>query len=401
MLRYHSQYKLPFGKHKGKRLEEVPVDYVANLRRFDGLYPSTRKRIEDYLRTLVRDPGQARMPFGAHTGQTLDELETSYLDWLLGSDDLELGPALKWLATAELRRRETRLPVYDGTQEAVTLTAMDAAGHVHTFAYTRPKVVGYVPKLPEIEDWVPYDTRGFIPSEALGGGDRKPSAWMMSRPRAQMQVEDEVLNQTWNHAGGQRVLWREGLGLPPLPVLYARKDRKATYWSVIDGEPVIKGEDADTDVPRLLQWDAVLEALDRLAGADDLDDLEVRHVEAVELVRMLAQDEGWDLNCNALLDEVLRAYTVRKEALERREVTFTDAPHRVEPSTRQKARYAGDMEVARVHEVIRWLRGCRTEDDLFDVAAWVRRHRADFIEPALACLRRWYRHFLAELRAAE
>src|SRR5262249_50780495 len=157
-----------------------------------------------------------------------------------------------------------------------------------------------------VEDWVPYDTRGFIPSEALGGGDRKPSAWSMSRPRVQEQAEDEVLNQAWHHAGGHRVLWREGLGLPPMPGLYARNDRKRTYCAVRDGERVVKGEDADTDVPRLLQWDAVLEALDRLAGADDLEDLEARHAESMRLVELLARDEGWDPDSNTLLDEVRR-----------------------------------------------------------------------------------------------
>src|SRR5262249_1905550 len=102
-----SPHRLRFGRYKGRTLDEVPPDYLATLRRFDGLYPATLRQIEDYLRVLVRDPGRARIPFGSHAGQTLDELETSYLDWLLGSDDLELGPALKWLVTAELRRRET------------------------------------------------------------------------------------------------------------------------------------------------------------------------------------------------------------------------------------------------------------------------------------------------------
>jgi hypothetical protein len=147
----------------------------------------------------------------------------------------------------------------------------------------------------------------------------------------------------------------------------------------------------------LLQWDIAQEALDRLAGADDLDDLEARHAEAVELVRLLAHDEGWDPDSNALRDEVLQAYTARKEALERREVPFTDAPLRVEPSTRQKVRYVGGMEAARVHEVIRWLRSWRTHDDLLDVAAWIRRHRDEFTEEALGCLRKWFVFFRAEL----
>jgi uncharacterized protein (DUF3820 family) len=378
-------HRLRFGKYKGRTLAEVPPDYLNELRKFAGLFATTRKQIEDYLRVLARDPGRARMPFGCHAGTTLDELETSYLDWLLGNDDLELGTALRWLLTAELRRRESRVPVYTGEEETVVAMVLDADGHEHRFPYTRVKIVGYIPKLPELEHEA-FDTRGFIPSEALGGGDRKPSGWSCSRPRAVGQAEDERFNQ--DH------------GLPPMPVLHAKKERKRVFWSVLDGVgPVIKdgGEDPGTDISRLLQWDVALEALDRLAGADDLADLEARHAEAVELVRLLAHDEGWDPDSNALLDEVLQAYTARKEALERREVTFTDAPHRVEPSTRQKSRYSGDVEAARVHEVIRWLRGSRTQEDLLDVAAWIRRHRDEFTGEALACLRKWFVFFHAEL----
>jgi uncharacterized protein (DUF3820 family) len=386
---------LRFGKHKGRVLEELPVDYVAALRQFDGLFAETRKQIESYLRQLVRDPGQTKMPFGGHAGEQLDELETSYLDWLVG--EVDLGPALGWLVKAELRRRESSIPTYDGTDEQVELVATDDEGNSYAFKYTRPKVVGHVKKLPEIEDWIPFDTRGFIPSESLGGGDRRPSLWSQRRPREQVQAEDEAVNQVWNHVKGQLLLWPEGLGLPPMQVLHNRKDRKRTYWSVVNGEPTIRGQDAHTDVSRLLAWDTALEALDRMAGADDLGDLEDRYAEAVHLVRLLAQEENWDQDSNSMLDEVAQAYEARKESLERREVTFTDAPHRVEPSAKQKAWYAGDLEVAKVHEVVRRMRGCRTDDELLDEAAWVRRHRDEFDEEALAHLRRWFTYFKAQL----
>jgi uncharacterized protein (DUF3820 family) len=131
-----------FGKYKGRPLDEVPPDYLNGLRKFEGLFATTRQQIEDYLRSLVLDPGKVRKPFGCHAGTTLDELETSYLDWLLGNDDLELGTALRWLLTAELRRRESRVPVYTGKQETVVAIALDADGHEHRFPYTRVKIVG-------------------------------------------------------------------------------------------------------------------------------------------------------------------------------------------------------------------------------------------------------------------
>jgi uncharacterized protein (DUF3820 family) len=394
---------LRFGPYAGKRLAEVPIDYLANLRKFDGLYSTTRRQVEDHLRQLVRDPGRAKMPFGKHDGATLDDVPTSYLDWAIGTDEIELGPALRWLISAELRRRESSVPVYDGSVETITEVAHDDEGNVYHFTNTRPKVVGHVHKLPEVEDWVPYDTRGFIPSEALGGGDRKPSVWSQRRPRQQVQAEDETLNQVWNHVHGQRLLWPEGLGLPPMPILHDRRDRKRTYWSVIDGEPVIKGEDAHTDVGRLLAWDAALEALDEVGRAEDLVDLEHAHDQAIQAVEQLAQDEGWDPTSNALLDELALACQRRREQLERRETLFTDAEKRVEPADGGRVRRKGysdeNLMIARAHEAVRRMRGCKTLDDLLDEALRIRLHRDEYDNDALGYLRRWYTAFKAEIEA--
>jgi uncharacterized protein (DUF3820 family) len=392
---------LRFGRHKGRKLEELPVDYVAALRQFDGLFAETRKQINNYLKQLVHDPGQARMPFGVHDGEQLDELETSYLDWLIG--EVELGPALGWLVRAELRRRESSVPIYDGSQETVTEVAHDADGNEHVLTRTRPKVVGRVKKLPEIEDWIAFDTRGFIPSEALGGGARKPSTWSMSRPKSQVQAEDESINQTWHHQRGQRLLWREGLGLPPMPVLHARRDRKRTYWSVIDGEPVIKGEDAQTDVGRLLAWDAALEAVDEVGRAEDMLDLENAHDQALQAVEQLAREEHWDTTSNPLLDELAQACQRRREQLERHEELFTDTAHKVEPADGGRVRRKGysdeNLMVARAHEAVRRMRGCRTLDDLLDEGLRIRLHRDQFDEDALNYLRLWFMTFRAEIEA--
>ena len=50
MLRDHSQYKLPFGKHKGKKLQDVPVDYLVTLLdHADWMYPKTRQVLIHWL----------------------------------------------------------------------------------------------------------------------------------------------------------------------------------------------------------------------------------------------------------------------------------------------------------------------------------------------------------------
>jgi hypothetical protein len=55
------------------------------------------------------------------------------------------------------------------------------------------------------------------------------------------------------------------------------------------------------------------------------------------------------------------------------------------------------MVPARVHELVRRMRGCRTEDDLLDVAGHIRRHAREFSELALARLRAWFAFFRSEL----
>jgi uncharacterized protein (DUF3820 family) len=380
---------LRFGKHKGRSLEELPVDYVAALRQFDGLFAESRKQIEDYLRQLVRDPGQAKMPFGAHDGEQLDELESSYLDWLVG--EVELGPALGWLVKAELRRREMVVPVYDGSEEVVLDVVRDEDGWGHVLVHTRPKVVGHVHKLEEVEGKEPYDSRGFVPSEGFGGGDRKPSLWSQRRPRAQVAAEDELINQPRWHSGGQRLLWPAGLHLPPVCVLNDRRDRKRTYWSVVGGEPVIKG--GDTDVGRLVTWDTVLEAIDQVGGAQDESDLEAAYDLALVLAGRLDQRAA-----EGLAEMAREAYESRLEVLRRKEVCFTDAEHRVEPAARAKKKYPSGMEAARVHEAVRRMRSCRTLDDLADVGLWVRLHKDEFSAEAVVYLRKWFRQFAREIK---
>src|SRR3954451_18593633 len=103
-------YRLPFGAHAGEPVDRVPVDYVAKLARAPWLWEGTRRRLRDYLRALVEDPGKARLPFGKHAGEELGSVETGYLDWLPSE---WLGDALRYLAANELRRRSGVRLVYE------------------------------------------------------------------------------------------------------------------------------------------------------------------------------------------------------------------------------------------------------------------------------------------------
>lgn len=44
-------YKLEFGKHKGKTLSEIPLTYLDWLIGQDWLYESVKEKIENYLKT--------------------------------------------------------------------------------------------------------------------------------------------------------------------------------------------------------------------------------------------------------------------------------------------------------------------------------------------------------------
>jgi hypothetical protein len=280
----------------------------------------------------------------------------------------------------------------------------------------------------------PFETRGFSPLDAQPGvtilsemteeddpGNphwrtppewckrtvlrvRKPGNWAQCRPRVQIEAEDEAINQVWGSRGGQRLLWPAGLNLPPLPVLHGRKARSRVSWAVVGGKPVVKG--GKDDGLRVTAWDRMLEALDRVSSATNFDDLDQLYQRAALLVESLAMSEGLDPDSNPIKDELDEGYLRRKDQLERREEPLTDfkaacvtdgegRPRSLGGRVVQKL--AGDMQAARVHEAIRRFRGCRTLDDLADVALWVGNNKDLFEAESLMKLRSWYSHFRAEI----
>jgi hypothetical protein len=189
-----------------------------------------------------------------------------------------------------------------------------------------------------------------------------------------------------------------------MPVLHGRKARNRISWAVVEGKPVVKGDEEDG--LRVTAWDRALEAVDRLAAATDLDDLDQLYDRASLLVDSLAMSEGLHLDRNPIKDELEEGYHRRKDQLERREESLTDfkaacvtdgegRPRNLGSKVVQKL--AADMQAARLHEVIRRLRGCRTLDDLADVALWIVNNKDLFEEESLTKLRGWYSHFRAEV----
>ena len=151
---------------------------------------------------------------------------------------------------------------------------------------------------------------------------------------------------------------------------------------------------------------APLEAIDQVGSASDPEDLERRYQRAALLVESLAMSEDLDPDSNPIKDELDEAFFRREDQLERREEPLTDFKAAVITDGESRPRslggkviqkLAGDMQAARVHEVIRWFRGCRTLDDLADVALWIKNNQDLFEEDSLAKLRGWFAHFRAEV----
>ena len=365
------------------------------------LYPTTNHNLVWYR--LCRDPkgydpGECKIlfPGSKHFNKTLRDVPISYIDWLLGQD---------WIDPGSFFGKMLRL--YAGRL---------ARGH---FTHLSEE---------------PFDTRGFSPLDAQPGvtitvvmleeddpGNshwrtppewckatvlriRKPGNWSQCRPRVQAEAEDEAINQVWWSSQGQRLFWPDGLKLEPMAVLHGRKARSRVSWAVVEGKPVVKG--GEDDGWQVTAWDRTLEAIDQVGSASDLNDLERRYQRAALLVESLAMSEDLDPDSNPIKDELDEAFFRREDQLERREEPLTDFKAAVITDGESRPRslggkviqkLAGDMQAARVHEVIRWFRGCRTLDDLADVALWIRNNQDLFEEDSLAKLRGWIAHFKAEV----
>jgi uncharacterized protein (DUF3820 family) len=95
--------KLPFGKYRGKRLSDpkVPGLYLRNLYASDSehnagwLWP-------DFRNALRAEVIRRGLPFGKHRGIPLDDLPWSYLNW---AASIDLLPPLDDLVREEIDRR--------------------------------------------------------------------------------------------------------------------------------------------------------------------------------------------------------------------------------------------------------------------------------------------------------
>jgi len=352
-------------------------------------YPTTKECIVWYR--LCRDPkgydaGDCTILFegSKHFGKPLREVPVAYVDWLIGQDwikpDSFFGRMLHLYAGRLARTHFVRLE--EQPFEPRGFSPLDA----------QPGTTMLTVMLEEDDPANPHWRTPPEWCKATVLRVRKPGTWAQRRPPGQVEAEDEAINQVG------------GLRLEPMPVLHGRKARNRVYWSVSEGKPVVKG--GQDDGLRVVSWDRTLEAIDRLGSAADLDDLDRRYRRSAALVESLAMSEGLDPDSNPIKDELDEGYLRRKDQLERREEPLTDfkvaciadgdgRPRSLGSKVVQKL--AGDMQAARVHEVIRRFRGCRTLDDLADVALWMSNNRDLFEEDSLAKLRAWYAHFRAEV----
>ena len=88
-------YKLAFGKHKGKTLDTIMKEgnasYLHYLAKWDGLRPTPRRMINEILKHEDKYKIKFILPFGKYKGSSIEEIELNdpdYIDNLLTWEDL-------------------------------------------------------------------------------------------------------------------------------------------------------------------------------------------------------------------------------------------------------------------------------------------------------------------------
>jgi uncharacterized protein (DUF3820 family) len=101
-----TEYRFDFGIHTGKTLNQVPTDYLDFLKQrgiVEGK-PALAMAVARHERlhppavqtsSSQDDPARFTLKFGKHTGKTLDQVPEDYLDWLKSSNILEENRALR------------------------------------------------------------------------------------------------------------------------------------------------------------------------------------------------------------------------------------------------------------------------------------------------------------------
>ncbi|CAG8978783.1 hypothetical protein HYALB_00011048 [Hymenoscyphus albidus] len=126
-------YVLDFGKHQGSKLEDVPADYLAWLKK----QPHNTEALKKAIRDWDKIPRVYRLGFGMHRGCTLDEVPPAYITWLYENaadeyDDLREALAkhkrensIKQVTAQKSKSsKKQKKPFYFGADA----TAMKAAG---------------------------------------------------------------------------------------------------------------------------------------------------------------------------------------------------------------------------------------------------------------------------------
>jgi uncharacterized protein (DUF3820 family) len=89
---------MPFGKFRGAPLSDPSISsmYLGYVFGFDNLRPGLRDAIADEL-------CRRGLPFGKHKGTPLDEVPMNYLEWILAWE--QLLPPWPELIRKEIERR--------------------------------------------------------------------------------------------------------------------------------------------------------------------------------------------------------------------------------------------------------------------------------------------------------
>ncbi len=435
---------------KGDRVEagtygDRSPDGLARLLEADWPYPAVKEACGKALEVMAADPEWVKLPLGKHRTKRLRDVPDGYVRWLAESFSWEdpnsllaqcVREELQQRAEKRVVRTHSPQEVFRQVMVSATITESDGT----TWSSDRKIVTVDDGEVTLAESWewvVPVEALDlnredgedrdnlFSPSTEQGGGPKfkKPSNWYATSGE-EKRLTDETERQgecpdtqlVWYDPVECRVRtfflrdWRERLyylhdltgrmamevqpwqGGEERPSKSADRDfrdRKRMYWSVTHNEEgevkiLLRGEDPKVEdgahrkeCRRVKLWDEALASIDRVHAAPNEKELEWRAQIAEQCIAVLdlLEDPKQEKGENWLYQELDAARKDREQQLGRNEVVLGIARYGgievKDGVTRKAAHRPPDLEFAKVVEVGRMFRGCHTWGEWDEAMAWL------------------------------
>ncbi len=293
------QVMLRFGKYIGRRLKDIPLEALVRLRKWEDIWPETKKSIEDWIRFLMEHPDwvpcnvfkkkKLQNDRWIEEPKLLGELKIGQLEWLVHDFQWkEEYAATRWMAEAELLDRikserlltgrpavDTPLERVKGFCPAEMIKVPDLVVATKTMVQTGGSVGVYQYRMVE---------RTLVTTKG------KPSGWNVSNPgvdttgditwewrlvkvtpgkgRHMMLVKVDGEWKTWKRFAVRQLPYDEGKA-------FQERKRCWTTTPVKKGDPWPKLLGTEKDKQEVMRADKIVQLWDAIwmAGKQELQDI--------------------------------------------------------------------------------------------------------------------------------